>query len=541
MSILIGGAWPYANGSLHIGHVAGLIPGDVLARYFRLKNEDVLYVSGSDCHGTPISIRAKQENKTPEEIADFYHKEFKECFEKLGFTYDLYTKTNTEFHKSEVQRIFLRLLENGYIYKKEIDQTYCEKCNQFLPDRYIEGICPNCGSKASGDQCDSCCTIFNAIDLKSKVCKICGSEPTIRKTEHFYFSLSKFQDEISKYLDDKKDNWRENAVKLTERYLNEGLEDRAGTRDLDYGIATPIEGYEGKKIYVWIEAVCGYLTASKRWAEETGGHWEKFWKGDDVTAYYVHGKDNIPFHTIILPALLLGAKEDLHLPDRIISSEFLNLEGKKISTSKNWAVWLPYIIEKYNPDSIRYFLVSNGPEKRDADFSWREFIHNHNSELLGCFGNFVNRNIPFIEKYDKKISNTEMDEGIKNRLVALYDEVGAKIEQGEFKTAIKDIFDFVREANKYFDETKPWILIKEDLEKCKPIVYTCFQIIINLSTLLEPFIPFSCSKIREFLGLPKPEWKFIEVKDVQLVGEVGILFDRIDKKVIEEETKALGS
>jgi len=540
MSILIAGAWPYANGSLHIGHVAGLIPGDVLARYFRMRNEDVLYVSGSDCHGTPISIRAKKENKTPEEIADFYHNEFVECFDKLGFTYDLYTKTNSDFHKAEVQRIFLRLLENGYIYKNEIDQTYCEKCNQFLPDRYIEGICPNCGSKARGDQCDNCCTIFNAIDLKSKVCKICGSEPTVRKTEHFYFALSKFHDAIKQYFEEKKGNWRENAVNLTERYLNEGLEDRAGTRDLDHGISVPIKGYENKKIYVWIEAVCGYFTASKRWAEETGEDWAKFWKGDKVTAYYVHGKDNIPFHTIILPALLLGLKEDLHLPDRIISSEFLNLEGKKISTSNNWAVWLPYLIDKYNPDSIRYFLVSNGPERKDADFSWREFILSHNNELLGIFGNFVNRNIPFIEKYNKKISNSQMDDNIKNRLISLYNESGAKIEQGEFKAALKDIFDFIRDSNKYFDENKPWILIKEDMEKCKPIVYTCFQIIINLSSLLEPFIPFSCSKIRKFLGLPKPEWKFVEVNDVELVDDVSILFDRIDKKVIEEEINALG-
>ncbi len=541
MSILIGGAWPYANGSLHIGHIAGLIPGDVLARYYRMKNEDVLYVSGSDCHGTPIAIRARQENKPPEEIANFYHNEFKDCFEKLGFTYDLYSKTNEEFHHKEVQRIFLKLLENGYIYKKEIDQVYCEKCNQFLPDRYIEGICPNCGSRANGDQCDNCCSVYNAIELKEKACKICKNKPTTKNTEHFYFALSKFQNEINSYVDSKKSNWRENAVNLTQRYLNEGLVDRAATRDLDYGISTPIEGFGNKKIYVWIEAVLGYLTASKMWALRSGDDWEKFWKGDDVLAYYVHGKDNIPFHTVILPALLLGTKENLHLPDIIISSEFLNLEGKKISTSKDWAVWLPYLLEKYNPDSIRYFLITNGPEKRDGDFSWREFINSHNSELLGCFGNFVNRNIPFIEKYDRTINNTEMDESIKNRLISLYDEIGDKIEKGEFKIALKEIFDFAREANKYFDDMKPWILIKEDMGKCKPIIYTCFQIIINLSILLEPFIPFSCNKIRGFLGLSKPHWGFVELKSVELVGIVSILFDRIDKKVIDEETKALGT
>jgi len=412
MSIFIGGAWPYANGSLHVGHVAGLIPGDILARYFRLKKEDVLYVSGSDCYGTPISIRARKENKQPQEIADFYHNEFKECFDKLGFTYDIYTKTDSDFHKAEVQKIFLQLVENKHVYIKEVEQTYCEHCKQFLPDRYIEGICPKCGHKCNGDQCDNCCTIFNAVDLKSKACKICGNEPVIKKTKHFYLELSKFQKDIEQFVETNRSNWRDNAVKLTERYLKEGLEDRACTRDMDYGIPTPIKEYQDKKIYVWIEAVCGYLTASKKWGVDTGRDWTKFWE-NDVTAYYVHGKDNIPFHTIIWPALLLGMNENLHLPDIIVSSEFLNLESKKISTSKNWAVWLPYLIERYDPDSIRYFLINNSPEKRDADFSWREFIHNHNSELLGDFGNFVNRNIPFILKYDGILNNCSMDEAIK--------------------------------------------------------------------------------------------------------------------------------
>ncbi|MCX7950032.1 MAG: methionine--tRNA ligase, partial [Treponemataceae bacterium] len=359
MTIFIGGAWPYANGSLHLGHIASLLPGDILARYFRLLGEEVLFVSGSDCHGTPISIRASQENVAPESITNRYHEEFSRDFERLGFSYDLYSRTDQPYHKKVVQEAFLKLLDKGYIYKKTIEQTFCEKCNQFLPDRFVEGICPHCGKIARGDQCDHCSNLLDPADLKEKKCKICGSSPITKPTEHFYFALSKLQKELEDYLG-KAEGWRENAVGLTKRYLDEQLQDRAATRDLPWGIDVPLDGCEEKKIYVWIEAVLGYFSASKQWAEEKGGDWRKFW-GDGVTAYYTHGKDNIPFHTLILPALLL-ALGDLNLPDRIISSEYLTIEGKKLSTSSNWAVWVPYILEHYNPDSVRYFMVANGPE-----------------------------------------------------------------------------------------------------------------------------------------------------------------------------------
>lgn len=538
MSVFIGGAWPYANGSLHVGHVAGLISGDILARYFRLKGEEVLYVSGSDCHGTPISIRAKQENITPVEIATRYHNEFKYCFEKLGFTYDIYSRTDNEFHKHVVKEVFKILLDKEYLYKKSIKQVYCEDCDQFLPDRYVEGACPNCGEEARGDQCDNCGSILTPDELNNKKCKLCGSKPMKKETEHLYFALSKFQSELDEYLR-ASDNWRENAVKLTRRYLNEGLKDRAATRDLDLGINVPVRGFEDKKIYVWIEAVCGYLSASKHWAKENNKDWEKFWK-ENVTSYYVHGKDNIPFHTLIWPALLLGI-EGLHLPDKIVSSEYLTLEGKKISTSRNWAIWVPYIIENYDPDSIRYFLIINAPEKRDADFSWREFINSHNGELLGAFRNFVNRTLVFINKsFNGKVPEGILDDKVKEEFNKIYSIIGEKIESGEFRDALEGIFTFIRSANKYFDEEKPWIQVKEDVNKCENTLYTCVQIIANLSNLLYPFIPFASERIKGFLNINEFSWSEIAVPQGTNINDIEILFERIDKKRIEEEIERLG-
>lgn len=537
MSVFIGGAWPYANGSLHVGHIAGLISGDILARYFRIKGEEVLYVSGSDCHGTPISIRARQENVTAVEIATRYHNEFKYCFDKLGFTYDIYSRTDDLFHKQVVQEAFKTLLDRGYLYKKSIEQVYCEDCDQFLPDRYVEGSCPNCGEEARGDQCDSCGSILTPDELNNKKCKLCGSKPIKRETKHLYFALSKFQSELNEYLGGS-NNWRENAVKLTRRYLNEGLRDRAATRDLDLGIDVPAEGFEDKKIYVWIEAVCGYLSASKQWAKENNKDWEKFWK-ENVTAYYVHGKDNIPFHTLIWPALLLGL-EGLHLPDKIVSSEYLTLEGKKISTSRNWAIWAPYIIENYDPDSIRYFLIINGPEKRDADFSWREFINSHNGELLGAFGNLVNRTLVFINKsFDGKVPAGVVDEKINEKLPVIYNLVGRKIEHGELRDALEEVFAFIRRANKYFDVEKPWIQVKEDMNKCKDTLYSCVQIIANLSNLLYPFTPFASEKIKKFLNINENCWSKVIVPKGTRVNDIEILFERIDKKRIEEEIERL--
>jgi methionyl-tRNA synthetase len=536
--IFIGGAWPYANGSLHLGHIAALLPGDILARYFRLRGNKVLYVSGSDCHGTPISIRANAEKVSPKEITDKYHKEFSECFSKLGFSYDLYTRTDETFHHKVVQEIFLELYNKGIIYNKTVEQAYCENCKQFLPDRYVEGICPQCGNIARGDQCDFCSALLDPIELKDRKCKLCGDEPVFKSTEHLFIDLPRFQEQLEAYLANSK-GWRENAVDLTKRYLNEGLKERAATRDLNWGIDVPIKGFEDKKVYVWIEAVSGYLSASKNWAVQSGGKWEDFWKGENITSYYIHGKDNIPFHTLILPALLLGVGE-LKLPDKIISSEYLTIEGKKLSTSRNWAIWVPYILENYEADSIRYFLTINAPEKRDGDFSWREFILRHNGELLGAFGNFVNRTLVFINKsFEGKLPKGKVEEKLKFEIETLYLNVGKKIEEGNFKNALEDVFSFVRSANKYFDDEKPWIQVKENLEACSNTLYNCVIIIANLSNLLEPFIPATCEKIRDFLSIDKAQWKYVELEVGRSIKEPQVLFQRIDKIKIDEEVEKL--
>ncbi|TNJ66599.1 methionine--tRNA ligase [Paenibacillus hemerocallicola] len=545
-NVFIGGAWPYANGSLHLGRLASLLPGDVLARYYRAKGDRVLYVSGSDCHGTPVAVQAMQEGGTPGDIADRYHSEFVDCFERIGFSYDLYTRTDQPFHHRVVRELFLQLLENGHLYKKTVRQTYCETDGQYLPDRYVEGTCPVCGKRARGDQCDACSTLLDPSDLTDKACKICGNPPVERPTEHYYLALSRFQAELADYVRDA-EGWRENAVHLTERYLAEGLQDRAATRDLAWGVDVPIAGFEGKKIYVWIEAVSGYLSASKQWAAETGGSWEPFWAKDPdslekTIAYYVHGKDNIPFHSLVWPALLLGSG-NLRLPDRIVSCEYMTLEGKKFSTSRNWAIGVPDVLSRYDPDSIRYFLIANGPEKRDTDFSWREFIHSHNGELLGAFGNFVNRTLAFIGKsFDSRVPEGKFDEDWMVGLTELYAQSGRLIEDGRLKEALELVFAHIRRANKYFDERKPWVQAKEDREACGRTLHTCVQIIANLAHLLAPFLPFSCGKIRGFLDLgQQPVWQLVAVPANRHVRDLQLLFERIDPSRIEEETRRLAS
>ncbi|MBK5470208.1 MULTISPECIES: methionine--tRNA ligase [Bacillus] len=539
MSIFIGGAWPYANGSLHLGHIASLLPGDILARYYRAKGEHVLYVSGSDCNGTPITIRAKQDGVMVKEIADKYHEEFERCFRGLGFTYDCYTRTDSEHHHETVQKVFLRLLEEGYIYKKVVEQAYCETCTQFLPDRYVEGLCPHCHEAARGDQCDACSAILDPLDLLEKKCKLCGSTPSVQETEHFYFALHKFQQQIKEVVEiaKQKGTWRDNAIQLTERYLKEGLQDRAVSRDLPIGVPIPVAGYEDKKIYVWIEAVTGYYSASKNWAEETGKDDQEFWDKEAKT-YYVHGKDNIPFHSIIWPAVLLGIGEEA-IPRHIVSNEYLTVEKRKLSTSKNWAVWVPDILERYNPDSIRYFLTVNAPENRDTDFSWREFIYSHNSELLGAYGNFVNRTLKFIEKYyGGAVPKGSIDLELKDKVEGLYKSVGEAIEQTKFKVALETIFDAVRFANKYFDEKQPWKQREDDPVSCEETIYNCVYLIANFAQLLEPFLPFSSERVRNTLSSVKVNWEPQNTLPNR-IDNVQPLFERIDVKQIEHEVEKL--
>lgn len=537
MAVFIGGAWPYANGSLHLGHIASLLPGDILARYYRLKGEEVLYVSGSDCNGTPISIRASQEGTTTEKIAEKYHREFVDTFEKLGFSYDYYTRTDSPYHHQAVQKIFLNLLDKGFLEEKSTEQAYCEKDKRFLPDRFVEGRCPVCGADARGDQCDRCSAILDPLELKDKKCKLCGEEPAIRETTHYYFSFNDFSEELETYIDKAADDkrWRDNAIQFSKRYLREGLRKRAITRDLPNGIDVPVEGFEGKKIYVWLEAVAGYLTASQAWAEKHQQSIDSWWSSDNYTkAYYVHGKDNIPFHTIIWPALLLALGEK-QLPTHIVSNEYVTLEKRKISTSKNWAVWIKDMLDTYHPDSLRYFLTINAPEQRDADFSWQEFILSHNGELLGAYGNFVNRTLKFIEKSnDSNIPQAALETEIVDRVKRLYPVVGELIETGKLKQALNEVFDFIREANKYFDSQAPWKQVKENVQEADKTLATCVYIIVNITQLLHPFLPYSTKQVQEMLSLEELGWQ--EISNLpQHVSKVTPLFARIDTGKMEEE------
>ena len=536
-NILVGGAWPYANGSLHIGHIAGLLSGDVIARYHRAIGDNVSFVSGSDCHGTPVTIRAKQENKTPQEISDFYHEEFKECFEKLGFSYDVYTKTSAKEHKEFVKDFHKKLYESEYVYEKEVPQAFCEECNTFLADRFVLGKCPKCGDDTRGDQCDSCGTVLEPENLVEPICAICKTPITFRKSNHLYIAISKLEKELNKLLDDGK-LWRKNAVSFTKRYIDEGLRDRALTRDLDWGIDVPKEDFENKSIYIWAENVLGYLSASKEACEEKGLSFKELWE-ENAKHYYVHGKDNIPFHTIILPSLLIANGEGYRLPDQIVSSEYLTLEGRKISTSKNYAIWIKDLLKDYEADSIRYYFLANGPEKKDADFSWREFVYSHNGELLGAYGNFINRTLSFINKYfDGIVPEGKVNQELEKQIDDLFASTGKNIEDGKIKDAIGEIFDFVRSANKFFDSEQPWITRNTDESACKNTLYQCVQIIANLSVILNPFLPFSSEKVCGWLDIDNTWQRKVVGSDYKL-PEIEILFKRIDKEVIEVETKKL--
>ena len=537
MKILIGSAWPYANGSLHIGHLAGLLPADIIARYHRLKGDDVYFISGSDCFGTPVAIRAKQEGKTPKEISDYYHKEFCECFEKIGFSYDLYGKTSGSSHKGFVKAFHKKMYKSPYIYERGVPQAFCQCCNTFLADRFVNGICPSCGEKARGDQCDACGKVIEPEILVKPTCSICGTTPVFKESKHLFIAISQFEERL-KSLVETHPHWRKNAVAFTNRYINEGLRDRAVTRDLDWGIDVPKESYEDKKIYIWAENVWGYLSQSFEVCKKRGTDFVELWS-DNAKHYYVHGKDNIPFHTIILPSLLFAHGDNWHLPDEIVSSEYLTLEGKKISTSNNWAIWLKDILDCYNPDSLRYFFISNGPEKRDSDFSWREYLNSHNSELLGTYGNFINRNLTFIQKYfGCVVPKAHVCDEIKKKIADTYISVGDKIQKTNLRDALYEIFELARFGNRYFDATKPWLTRTTDLTACEDTIFNCVQLIVNLAVLLEPFMPFSSKKVCDWFGIEK-QWKPQFISGGYVIPTPEIIFDRLDKKIIEDELQKL--
>ncbi len=543
MKILIGSAWPYANGSLHIGHLAGLLPADIIARYHRAKGDEVYFVSGSDCFGTPVAIRAKQENRTPQEISDFYHAEFCECFDKLGFSYDLYGKTSSRQHQSFIRDFHHKMYQSPYIYEKSVPQAFCETCGTFLADRFVNGLCPSCGKEARGDQCDACGKVLEPEALIKPVCSVCGSAPIFKESRHLFIAISQLEDKLKAFLEDRP-HWRKNATAFTSRYINEGLRDRAVTRDLDWGIDVPKEGYEDKKIYIWAENVLGYLSQSHELCRQRGEDFKELWGENTLLTthakhYYVHGKDNIPFHTIILPSLLLANGEGWHLPDEIVSSEYLTLEGRKISTSGNWAIWLKDILGRYHPDSLRYYLTANGPERRDADFSWREYLNSHNSELLGAYGNFINRSLAFVEKYyDCIIPDGTLDRDIEERIGRAFLSVGGKIEKTNLRDALDEIFELVRFGNKYFDAEKPWDTRTHNPAACQNTIFNCVQLIANLSVLLAPYLPFSSEKVHGWLELDT-RWEPQFVGSGFRIPKPELLFERLDKKIVEYELEQL--
>lgn len=524
--ILIGGAWPYANSSLHLGHIAGLISGDIIARYYRMTGSEVLYVSGTDCHGTPITERAKKEGKEPKDISDYYDNEFRKVFKELSFSYDLYSKTDNEFHKEKVKEFFKRLYDNGYIYEKIEPQAYCEKCNKFLSDREVLLKCPVCGEETKGDQCDNCLHVPTDVELIGGICIECGNKTVKKDNKILYLALSKFEQQIEQRTRECAGNWRINAKNETEKYLKQGLIDRAISRDLNWGVEIPLPNYEEKRMYVWIEAVLGYLTDTMKICEEKGLDWEKFWKeGNNNKIFMCHGKDNIVFHSIILNALLLGQEDNFHLVDMIVSAEYLNYKDQKFSKSKGIGITALEAIEKYPSDSLRYHLIKNGPEKRDTNFTPEDFIATHNGEILNKFGNLVNRTLRF--KGLEKIKMSTLDDEVKQTITRTYADVGNLIEKLEFREALNKIMELIEYANKYYDEREPWKQKKDNEEEFNKTIFNCSNIIANLSNLYEPIMPNTCEKIRKYLNINEKKWEPFFIKEEITLNDIQPLFERL--------------
>jgi methionyl-tRNA synthetase len=554
--IYIGVAWPYANGHLHLGHIAGCyLPADIFARYHRAKGNEVLMVTGSDFHGTPITIRAEQEHTTPAAVAEKYHKSFLESWAGLGISWDLYTHTGTANHAAVTQDMFKTLKEHGYIYKATTTQPYCPKCNRFLPDRYVEGICPFCGDTgARGDECDACGKPLNAAELKNPRCRTCGTPPEFRETEHFFLKLSAFNAQLLAWVK-KQDHWRTNVKNFTIGFLEEGLKDRAITRDIEWGIKIPEPGFETKRFYVWFENIIGYLSATKQWAKEIAGDenkWKDFFQNPETKTYYFIGKDNIVFHTMSWPAELLGYG-GLTLPYDVPANEYLNFEGRKASKSHNWAVWVPDYLSRYAPDPVRYMLSINMPEVHDTEFSWREYVRRNNDELVATWGNLVNRVLTFTYKnYEGKVpENSQMNEAGKilmekaREAAKQADELLGKC---HFKAAIQQAMALAQEANRYLDEQAPWKSIKVDKKAAGDSLYSAICVISILNNIFYPFLPFTSQKVHEYLGYAGKQEDYLRKNPQpalpapgQKLAEPKPLFTKLDDSIIEEETKRIGS
>jgi methionyl-tRNA synthetase len=507
-------AWPYANGPLHLGHIAGAyLTADIFARYHRLIGNEVLMVSGSDSHGTPVTVTADEEGTTPRTVFERSHALFLDAWQKLGITFDLFTHTDTENHRAIAQDFFARLLQNEYLYKQTAKQIYCENDARFLPDRYITGTCPHCQfPRARGDQCDNCGRVLDATELIDPHCKLAkpGDPPhrlVIRESEHFYLDLPAFEKQLLAWVEDKS-HWKANVLAFVRNYLREGLHARAITRDLDWGIPLPLAGYDAKRIYVWFEAVIGYYSASVEWAKNygLGDKWKEWWtKADDVRGYYFVGKDNIPFHTIIWPAMLLGYDPALPLPSDVPANEFLNLEGRKFSKSEHWAVWINDYLAAYDPDPLRYLLSINMPEYADTDFTWSEFVRRNNDELVATWGNLANRVLTFTYRnFNQTVPTpgefTAEDRALIAKSERAFETIGDDIAHTRFKEGIQRGFELAQEANRYLNAYEPWRVLKTDRARAATILYVTLRVIDNLKTLLYPYLPFSSNDLHHQLG-----------------------------------------
>jgi methionyl-tRNA synthetase len=506
-------------------------------------------VSGSDQHGTPITLKAEREGKRPQEIASFYHHGFLDSFKKFGISFDLFTSTGTANHAAVAQDVFLTLLNRGYIYKGTVSQPFCPRCQRFLSDRYIEGNCPYCQSAgARGDQCDDCGKPVSPAELTSPRCSFCNAAPEFRDSEHFFFRLSAFQDRLLGWVREQ-NHWRQNVLNFTLRYLEGGLKDRAITRDIDWGVPVPIAGFEDKRLYVWFEAVIGYLSAVKEWAQSRGNEeeWRSYWQDSLARIYNFIGKDNIVFHTIIWPAMLMGYG-GLNLPYDVPANEFLMIEGRKLSTSRNWAVWLPDYLRRYDPDPLRYLLSIAMPETSDTDFSWREFVRRNNDELVATYGNLVHRVLTFTYRnfggcvpepsYGAKPTQ------LQTNCAAILKYIDESIGQCQFRLALKQAMTLAQEANRYLDDKSPWKVIKRDKQAAADALYDAISVISCLRIALYPFLPFSSQKLHEYLGFSGSVedygWKPGFSEPGQKLLPPKPLFAKLDEGLIAEEVSRLG-
>lgn len=541
-------ALPYANGPVHIGHLAGVyVPADIYVRYLRMMNEDVLFIGGSDEHGVPITIKAKNEGLTPQDIVDRYHGIIKQAFQDLGISFDIYSRTSSKIHAETASAFFKDLYEKGKFVEKTTQQYYDEATNTFLADRYITGTCPHCGNeKAYGDQCEACGTSLSATDLINPKSTLSGQEPQLKETKHWYLPLEEYETFMREWILDSHKEWKTNVYGQCKSWIDQGLQARAVTRDLDWGVKVPIEGADGKVLYVWFDAPIGYISNTKELYPE---NWEKWWKEKDTKLVHFIGKDNIVFHCIIFPAML-KAEGSYILPENVPANEFLNLEGDKISTSRNWAVWLHEYLKDFpgKQDVLKYVLCANAPETKDNDFTWKDFQTRNNSELVAIFGNFVNRTIVLTHKYfEGKVPQrgtlNELDIQTIEQIKQYPEKIGRSIEQYRFREALNELMNLARLGNKYLTENEPWKTIKTDAERTATVLNISLQICANLALLSEPFLPFTAEKLRGMLNQDKAFWYEAGNSEIleegKQINQAQLLFEQIDDKQIEAQLEKL--